>query len=1202
MSLIMDDVNEKISLLQRIMEKSNLDDFRAFFRKASSTFKPAYNDKLTGCLLNKDYQYFANPELLGKITHLNDNLELPIFAFKVKSQLTERSSKKLQYEKGKHVLKTRNDTAGIFIFYDDAGSFRLSLIRAIYLGTKRDFSHYKRYTYFVSKDEPNKTFLTRIGNCNFASLDSIQETFSVEPVTKAFYEEIANWYFWALKLTKFPQDAETEPNGRNIAVIRLITRMIFIWFMRQKNIIHKKLFDKEVMDNILQNLAPEESTYYKAILQNLFFATLNTPIEQRKFRRERRFQGKNDDYMNHSYYRYHSLFKDPSQMEELFNEIPFLNGGLFECLDKKADDPANPTRKELRIDGFSDEPKKQPIVPNKLFFAQEEDVDLSQYYGEHIKNYTKSYKVRGLINILSSYNFTTDENTPLDEEIALDPELLGRVFENLLASYNPETSTTARKATGSYYTPRKIVEFMIKEALKAYITTTLNLNNDSQTNNKLEELFSYDATDNLFDEATSEKIIKAIHNLKLLDPAVGSGAFPIGALQLLVRALHKLDPENKKWKAEQIEAAKQISDPKIKEETIRMIEENFSANELDYGRKLYLIQNCLYGVDIQPIAIHIAKLRCFISLIVDEKKDPSKPNLGIEPLPNLETKFICANTLIKLYSNNKTIDSQLTFAKNKKVILLQQNLQAIRSRYFTASLTSEKQKLRQEDIEIRKAIMSELTKSPFYQEENKWQQSIEKIHQWDPYNTNISANWFDPEWMFGIKDGFDIIIGNPPYIQLQNEGGKLAKLYQSQGYQVFARTGDIYCLFYEKGMQLLKEKGLLCYITSNKWMRAGYGEKLRNFFTQYNPILLIDLGPSVFENATVDTSILLIQKSSKVANDNLSKLTPHKPLFHLKALTIKSENEIDISGKLSDNYGIIEKLSGDAWFIGSSAEQKLKEKIERIGKPLKDWDVKIYRGVLTGLNEAFIISTEKRNEILAACRNEAERQRTEAIIKPILRGRDIKRYYYEWAGLWVIVIPAGWTNKFKGNEKPEDFVKKQFPSLMDYLTEFEEKAKKRDDQGDYWWELRKCAYYEEFEKEKVVWGNISYNSEFCFVEGGIFINAPANLITSENTSTKYLVSLMNSKIFDWQFKQVGIFLGHAYEWKKQYVELVKIPPITPANKPMVLQIEELVDKILAAKSQNPQAATSELEREIDSLVYKLYDLTEEEVRIVEKDK
>jgi methylase of polypeptide subunit release factors len=440
--------------------------------------------------------------------------------------------------------------------------------------------------------------------------------------------------------------------------------------------------------------------------------------------------------------------------------------------------------------------------------------------------------------------------------------------------------------------------------------------------------------------------------------------------------------------------------------------------------------------------------------------------------------------------------------------------------------------------------------------------------------------------MFGLVDGFDIVIGNPPYIQLQKNHGELANRYKGLGYEVFDRTGDIYTLFYEKGIKILRKSGHLCFITSNKWMRAGYGEKLRKFFSEYNPKILIDLGPGVFESATVDTNILLIQKSE---NKNL-----------LKAITLQKDDKEDIKKALDKRCVILRNLSKDAWFIGSDAEQRLKEKIERIGKILKVWDVKIYYGIKTGLNEAFIITTEKRNEILSNYKDEEERERTEAIIKPILRGRDIKRYSYEWANLWVIVIPAGWTNEHRWAEKAEIFIEKSLPALMEHLKPYEVKAKKRDDQGDYWWELRHCAYYPEFEKEKVVWAEIVRQPQFYLDRDRFYVEATSFLMTGENT--KYICGLLNSKPVTFFFKKyyAGGGLGEeGYRYKKAFLENLPIPPITPANESIVGQIETLVDKILTVKRQNPNADTSHLEREIDQLVYRLYDLTEEEINVIE---
>ncbi|MEA3307448.1 MAG: hypothetical protein U9Q34_06655, partial [Elusimicrobiota bacterium] len=464
---------------------------------------------------------------------------------------------------------------------------------------------------------------------NFLELHNAwQKVLDTKKLNKSFYEELSNWYFWALKNVKFPEAAEKENNGRNIALIRFITRIIFIWFMKQKGLVSDDLFQEEKIKEVLKDLSQNKDTYYKAILQNLFFATLNTPIKERNFRREARYKGYlNKDYMQHNYYRHHNLFKNPEQMLSIFGNIPFLNGGLFECLDKSKDDELNDTGKEIRIDGFSDDSKKQPHVPNFLFFSDEIEVDLNKDYGTKNKKHT----TYGILNLLETYNFTVDESTPIDVEIAIDPEMLGRIFENLLASYNPETSTTARKSTGSYYTPRPIVDYMVDESLKEYFKTKITAPNLTEN---LQKLFSSDTLENPFSEKETDTFIEAINNLKILDPAAGSGAFPMGILQKLVYLLSELDPHNKKWKQKQIEAIeKNVLDIKSRKEAIKKIEENFAKNELDYGRKLYLIQNSIYGVDIQPIAIHIAKLRFFISLLVDEKvNDDKTDNFGIQPL------------------------------------------------------------------------------------------------------------------------------------------------------------------------------------------------------------------------------------------------------------------------------------------------------------------------------------------------------------------------------------------------------------------------------------------------------------------------------------------------------------------------------------------------------------------------------------------
>ncbi len=405
--------------------------------------------------------------------------------------------------------------------------------------------------------------------------NDLQERFSVEVLTKLFYKELSDWYFWALKHVEFPskptaeeahaenkplEDLVKEHNATN--VIRMLTRILFVWFIKQKGLIPEELFDEDKLKNdILTELNPirqtglfseigKDSVYYKAILQNLFFASLNCPIkpqsddEDRRERGFRRDANYGDDFGNDWLFRYRKYFKDPDAFVELINsKVPFLNGGLFECLDDKYS--------KVYIDGFSDKMAKgeRLIVPDYLFFGRDESVDLSDDYGENTPQF-KQASVKGLINILKTYNFTVEENTPAEVEVALDPELLGKVFENLLASFNPETKTTARKQTGSFYTPREIVNYMVDESLIAYFKEKTSIGEE-----QIRPLFQYTDEGHNLTETLVKELMEALYHCKILDPACGSGAFPMGILQKLVHLLQKVDPENHYWKKIQNEKA-----------------------------------------------------------------------------------------------------------------------------------------------------------------------------------------------------------------------------------------------------------------------------------------------------------------------------------------------------------------------------------------------------------------------------------------------------------------------------------------------------------------------------------------------------------------------------------------------------------------------------------------------------------------------
>ena len=660
----------------------------------------------------------------------------------------------------------------------------------------------KRYTYLLGEGRGCRTAIEQFGalkNSKLA-LSDVTAAFSVEALTKQFYKDLYEWYQWAVDPASgvyFPNNTSIEADDREdieTKIIRLITRIMFVWFIKQKELVPNKIFDVDFLETILKDFDPNSAVvgnYYNAILQNLFFGTLNRAIEDEQGNKRKFATNVKKDIK--TLYRYAEMFTiSEDEVIKLFSEVPFLNGGLFECLDKTK--TIDGVEQAYNYDGFSRNDKKfadgryrnRAVVPNVLFFEPE----------------------RGLISILSRYNFTIEENSPEEQQVALDPELLGKVFENLLGAYNPETKETARNQSGSFYTPREIVNYMVDESLISY------LGNTAFARSLFSPEFVYDKTK----EAEYKTIADKLKAIKILDPACGSGAFPMGLLNKMIEILCHITPD-----------------------------ENI------YEMKLAIIENCIYGSDIQSIAAQITKLRFFISLICNCEKDATKPNFGIPTLPNLETNFVAANSLIA----KKKQDSHNLF-ENPEIEPTKKVLTEIRHEHFSAKTAYRKSTLREKDKQLREKLAKLLEQDNDFAPED-----AKQLAAWNPYDQNAVAEFFDPAWMFGVSDGFDIVIGNPPYIQLQNDGGKLAKLYADCNYKTFARTGDIYCLFYERGHQLLKPNGHLCYITSNKWMRAGYGEKTRDFFAKNtNPMLLIDFaGVKIFESATVDTNILLFAKA-----------------------------------------------------------------------------------------------------------------------------------------------------------------------------------------------------------------------------------------------------------------------------------------------------------------------------------------------------
>ena len=686
-------------------------------------------------------------------------------------------------------------------------------------------------------------------------------------------------------------------------------------------------------------------------------------------------------------------------------------------------------------------------------------------------------------------------------------------------------------------------------------------------------MLSYSTEDHLFSKKEVEAIINALSLSKILDPACGSGAFPMGILHKMVHILSKLDPQNKQWKKRQIENqtrevkkdisyAEKIKDDKARQKALDELEDRqatindaFDNNELDFGRKLYLIENCIFGVDIQPIAVQISKLRFFISLIVDQKIDENKENLGILPLPNLETRFVAANTLIG-------VEKGLGNLFEQKIKEKENELAKVRQKHFSARTPATKSKYREKDEQIRAELAQLLCENEYF-----GTGVAEQLVNWDPYDQNTFADFFDMEWMFGVRDGFDVVIGNPPYVQIQKFSGKQEqKNWEQQKFATFVKTGDIYCLFYERGNMLLRDNGVLVFITSNKWMRANYGKKARKYFTEKtNPLVLIDFGGyKIFESATVDTNILIFGKNKNRHSTNACAIRKDY-----------SEN-ISISDYMTQHSIKLDNLNEESWIISSKEEYAIKKRIEKIGTPLKDWDLSINYGIKTGFNEAFIIDGVKKDKLIAADPKNAE------IIKPILRGRDIKRYKAEFADLWLINTNNGYfDDKIQKRVPPIEI--DDYPIIKKYLDQFLEKLEKRQDKGVTPYNLRNCAYIEEFEKEKIAWGNLALHSQFNLIQKGQYINAPSPFITS---GSKYLLSVLNSSIGDHYIRLRGVTRNGGYfEYKPMFIEHLPIPKIPPeSQKPF----EILVDCILFAKENNLESEASTLESVIDGMVYDLY--------------
>lgn len=1054
--------------MEKLITSFSVENAKNFFKKNISTFKTDSHD-FSYLLKESQGLNFSSLEKIGEAS-LDGSGDLLVFTSKFLGDLTERSSKKAQFELAKKLLKNDFKDGAIFIFYDENGNFRFSFIRRNYGDKVNKFSNWKRFTYYVTPNATNNTFTDRIGNCSFTSLDEIQDAFSVEKLNKEFYQNIAKAFYSLIggkikintkeedfKLSlKLPSVSDSDKSVHQKFAVRLVGRTIFCWFLKNKvsdnglPLLPEGWLSSKVVTEVNNN----QHSYYHGILEKLFFEVLNKRIENR-----------------------------PANLPDGHKNIPYLNGGLFESIhdDFYEADKTSGTSKFLNT----------LVIPNKWFID--------------------------FFEVLERYNFTIDENTVNDSEVSIDPEMLGTIFENLLAEIDPDTEKSARKSTGSFYTPRQIVDYMVEQSLIQYIKSEVPV----ASADSLEVLFN-DEEELQLSQKEIKLILEAISRVKILDPACGSGAFPMGALHKIVKILQKLDKEGEWWKKNQLEKAKDL-DSKF----YNQLKEKLDASNSDYARKLGVIQHSIYGVDIQPIAAEISKLRSFLSLIIDENIDDKAPNRGIEPLPNLEFKFVTANTLVGLdesISKNKGSQSTgtLDFGETED---LQQELKNLRNTYLQAN-PLEKEKLKKEFLEIQTKIFKQETKGS-----TPSKRAIQ-LSSWKPFS-NESSSWFDSEWMFGVPQ-FDIVIGNPPYSVFQGKAKDSLKDIMSTEIFKLAKGGKInaYELFLCKAILLLKDGGINCQIFQNSFLGDNSASNLRKYYLEDQKIVFIDSFPErdnpkkrVFESVKMSVCILL-NENKKVPNYNFS-------------INFWEDRYKSIGKKIIYNNNEVVAFSPGQYII-YNLDPKEKAIFEKYYIDNSNKFDDFYECLEGELNMTFhkeYLTNDKKNPL-------------------VVKGAQVQRYF-------ITDNPSQGEISFVDEKK--------------YLRDYVKSKKSKHHEQD------------RIAMQGITGANDVNRIVSTFVRKGIYLANSCNYIIKNSEDIRYdlyfLLGLFNSNFTNWIFRRSSTNSNvNCYE-----VNNLRLPNF---NKIAFQKIAEFV-------KLNLNTIDKSLEKEIDVIVYKLYKLNFDEIKLID---
>ncbi|MCC2990936.1 class I SAM-dependent DNA methyltransferase [Campylobacter jejuni] len=883
-----------------------------------------------------------------------------------------------------------------------------------------------------------------------------------------------------------------------------------------------------------------------------------------------------------------------------FAYLPYLNSSLFE---------KQSIENTLEISSLSNDLKlfyyKNTVLKDDKCKAKKGQVGLLEY----------------LFEFLDSFDFGSDDEQSeiLSQKELISSSVLGNVFEKL-NGYKE----------GSFYTPSFITSYMCKESITKVVLDKFNAQFDLDAKN-ISELRNFLRKE---DKKAQKELLNSI---KICDPAVGSGHFLVSALNVMLSIYDKLNLFDEEFYLEVqndeilITGRKgkfiEYKRPNTPKDKAHLIQQELFHTKKD------IIENNLFGVDINPNSCEITKLRLWIELLKHSfyQSFDDENYHDLKTLPNIDINIKCGNSLVSYFETGKSLSH---YPNIKERINKYKRIVKDYKEGFYTDKSHINQEIKNLKISFKNFCFADKFKKEMKGFNDKCEKYSKKYGNFLAINDEnlkffVSANLtlfdFDEkeatkefanlkkeydnifnlesnhpfEWRFEFPEildddgnfkGFDLIIGNPPYIR--QEEIKELKNTLSKNYKVYKGTADIYTYFYELGFNVLKENGILSFITSNKYTRAGYGEALREFLLKNTCILkYIDLnGIKVFDSATVDTSILSFEKI-KIKENTFKYLSLNNELLKNYDFEISAIKEFL---NISQN-----SLSKESFAFNDESTNALKTKIEKLGTPLKEWyGLNINYGIKTGYNEAFIITTEKKDEILANCKDEDEKERTAKLIRKMLRGRDIKRYGYEWAGLWVINTHNGY--KSKNGEKIKAINIDHYPSLKKHFDEFYPQLEKRADKGLTPYNLRNCAYIEEFEKEKIVYPETTQGAYFVYDNKGIFLEKTAFFIVCENL--KYLLGLLSSNLITYYYKNFsqGCKLGiKGYQYNKHALENLPLPKINSKNEKIANELISLVDEILKAKEQDKNANTQELENKINSLVYKLYNLTEEEIKNIE---